>query len=50
MDLITRIYVKARHCYSGQSLNEYMVILAAVAAAIEVFVTYEVLANPIPHM
>ena len=39
-----------RECNKGQSMNEYMVLLAAVGLAIEVFVTYEVLANPIPHM
>lgn len=47
MELITRMFVKARECHKGQTMNEYMMILAAVAVAIEVFVTYEALTNPI---
>ncbi len=45
MELLTRMYVKAREWHKGQTMTEYALILAAVAVV--VFVTYEILGQDI---
>jgi len=45
MELLTRMFVKARESHKGQTMTEYALILAAVAVV--VFVTYEVLGQDI---
>jgi Flp pilus assembly pilin Flp len=45
MELLTRIFVKAREYRRGQTMTEYALILAAVAVV--VFVTYEVMGQDI---
>jgi hypothetical protein len=47
MEFFTRMFVKAREWRKGQTTNEYIMILAGVAVAVEAFVTYEVMAHPI---
>ena len=45
MQLLTRMFVKAREWHKGQTMTEYALILAAVAVV--VFVTYEVMGQDI---
>jgi Flp pilus assembly pilin Flp len=45
MELLTRIFVRAREWHKGQTMTEYALILAAVAVV--VFVTYEILGQDI---
>jgi hypothetical protein len=46
MEFLTRMFVKAREWHKGQALAESAMILAAVAVAVELFVTYEVMGHP----
>jgi Flp pilus assembly pilin Flp len=48
MELLTRMFVKARELRKGQTMTEYALILAAVA--IVVFVTYQVMGQDIGSM
>jgi hypothetical protein len=51
MEFLTRRFVTAREWQKGQAtLAKCAMILAAVAIAVEVFVTYEVLSSPLPHL
>jgi Flp pilus assembly pilin Flp len=45
MELLTKIFVRAREWHKGQTMTEYALILAAVAVV--VFVTYEFLGQDI---
>lgn len=45
MELLTKIFVRAREWQKGQTMTEYALILAAVAVV--VFVTYEILGQDI---
>ncbi len=47
MEFLIRVLVKLREWHRGQALTGYAMILAAVAVALEVFVTYEVLGHNI---
>jgi hypothetical protein len=47
MEFLTRMFVKGRESRKGQIMTGCAMILAAVAIAVEVFVTYEVLGHPI---
>ena len=47
MEFITRMFVKAHEWQKGKAMAESAMILAAVAVAVEVFVTYEILGHPI---
>jgi len=47
MEFLTRIFVKARESQRGQILTGCAMILAGVAIAVEMFVTYQVLGHPI---
>jgi Flp pilus assembly pilin Flp len=45
MELLTKLFVRAREWHKGQTMTEYALILAAVAVV--VFVTYEVMGQDI---
>jgi len=45
MNLLNRMFVKAREWHKGQTMTEYALILAAVAVV--VFVTYQVMGQDI---
>ena len=50
MGLVTRMFVTAREWHRGRAMAECAMILAAIAIAIEAFVTYEVLVTPLPRL
>ena len=45
MNLLNRMFVKAREWHKGQTMTEYALILAAVAVV--VFVTYQIMGQDI---
>jgi len=50
MELVTRMFVTASQWRSGRAMAECAIVLAVISIAIEIFVTYEVVVTPLPHL